>query len=137
MRLLPWALLVCLVSGCVTPVNVDPEVPLRDIHRLSDDELVTAISDTKHRRYAPASNVYITALLEEAFERNPDWSAEVRKRIANQAVWLNMTKLHLLLSRGRPSDVNRSIGSWGVHEQWVYRGWIAYLEDGILTSLQD
>ncbi len=43
-------------------------------------------------------------------------------------------------SWGRPSDINRSVGSWGVHEQWVYRALIApystryiYFENGILT----
>ena len=40
-------------------------------------------------------------------------------------------------SLGPPSDVNRSVGSWGTHEQWVYDGLYAYFDNGILTSWQD
>lgn len=39
---------------------------------------------------------------------------------------------------GEPSEINRSSGSWGVHEQWVYGvGSYLYFEDGILTSIQN
>jgi len=45
-------------------------------------------------------------------------------------------------SWGIPDDVNRSVDSWGVHEQWVYEGanfnnTYLYFENGILTSYQD
>lgn len=41
-------------------------------------------------------------------------------------------------SWGQPDDINRSIGIWGVHEQWVY-GFDTYLyfEDGVLTAIQN
>ena len=40
---------------------------------------------------------------------------------------------------GIPDDINRSVGSWGTHEQWVYRerGLYLYFEDNVLTSWQD
>ena len=39
---------------------------------------------------------------------------------------------------GRPEKINRSTGSWGVHEQWVYGdGNYLYMEDGILSSIQN
>jgi len=38
---------------------------------------------------------------------------------------------------GFPDDVNRSTGSWGVHEQWVYGSNYFYFENGILTAWQD
>jgi hypothetical protein len=42
-------------------------------------------------------------------------------------------------SRGKPQKNNRSIGAWGVHEQWVYQYARIYLyfENGKLTSWQD
>ena len=42
-------------------------------------------------------------------------------------------------SVGKPDDINRSTGSWGVHEQWVYsqRKLYLYFENGKLTSTQD
>lgn len=38
---------------------------------------------------------------------------------------------------GSPYDINKTIGSWGIHEQWVYDGSYLYFEDGILTSIQN
>ena len=40
-------------------------------------------------------------------------------------------------SWGKPDDINRSVGPWGVHEQWVYGYKYLYFEDGSLTSWQD
>lgn len=41
------------------------------------------------------------------------------------------------LSWGEPRDINKSIGSWGVHEQWCYSGSYLYFENGRLTSIQN
>ena len=40
---------------------------------------------------------------------------------------------------GPPDDINRSSGSWGVHEQWVYRqkNLYLYFENGMLESWQN
>lgn len=39
---------------------------------------------------------------------------------------------------GTPDDINRSSGSWGVHEQWCYDwGGYLYMENGKLTSIQN
>ncbi|MGR3303315.1 MAG: hypothetical protein ACUZ8I_12540 [Candidatus Scalindua sp.] len=37
-----------------------------------------------------------------------------------------------------PDKINRSVGSWGVHEQWIFEehNMYLYLEDGFLTSWQ-
>jgi hypothetical protein len=41
-------------------------------------------------------------------------------------------------SWGEPNSINRSVGKWGVHEQWVYEGGdYLYFENGKLTSLQN
>ena len=58
-----------------------------------------------------------------------------------------MPKSAVIASWGDPVDINRSVGSWGVHEQWVYSfssgstiGYklkYLYFEDEILTSFQD
>lgn len=50
-------------------------------------------------------------------------------------------------SLGRPTDINRTINSWGTREQWVYREYLSelheyiteyyYFENGILTAIQD
>ena len=50
-----------------------------------------------------------------------------------------MTDEMAIESLGRPQENNRTVGSWGVHEQWVYRNGdlFVYFENGILTSWQD
>ena len=50
-----------------------------------------------------------------------------------------MTKEMVIESIGKPDDINRTVGSWGVHEQWVYdkRGLYIYFKNGKVTSFQD
>ena len=63
----------------------------------------------------------------------------VGMRILKREIWLGMTDAMARDSWGSPSDINRSVGSWGVHEQWVYNRYDAYLyfENGKLNSWQD
>lgn len=60
-------------------------------------------------------------------------------RIFNKQFWIGMTTEMARESIGYPNSNNRSVGSWGNHEQWVYkeRDLILYFENGILTSWQD
>ena len=48
-----------------------------------------------------------------------------------------MTDEMAVVALGSPKDINRSVGSWGTHEQWVYDGEYLYFENGKLTSWQD
>ncbi len=62
--------------------------------------------------------------------------------IYNRQIWLGMTDEMARVSRGKPNDINRSVGSWGVHEQWIYKkgkydSYYLYFENGKLTSWQD
>ncbi|MBP9940073.1 MAG: DUF4124 domain-containing protein [Comamonas sp.] len=61
---------------------------------------------------------------------------------ANQQVMRGMTKDQVTMAWGNPTDINRTIGSYGVHEQWVYRrghgsAQYVYFENGVVTSIQD
>lgn len=59
-------------------------------------------------------------------------------KIFNRKIWLGATKEMVIESWGKPDEVNRSIGVWGVHEQWVYdNNQYIYFENGVLTSWQD
>ncbi|EMQ93772.1 hypothetical protein D778_01533 [Xanthomarina gelatinilytica] len=51
--------------------------------------------------------------------------------------WIGMNREMATISLGRPKDINRTVGSWGVHEQWVYDGIYLYFENGKLTSYQN
>jgi hypothetical protein len=52
-------------------------------------------------------------------------------------ITIGMNKEMIIDILGEPKDINRDIGSWGVHEQWVYEKKYLYFENGILTSWQD
>ena len=65
------------------------------------------------------------------------WDPDVIEKIKNHKVAIGMNKKQILLSWGQPDDINRSVGSWGVHEQWIYGSKYLYLENDILTSFQD
>src|SRR5690606_4381562 len=64
---------------------------------------------------------------------------EIGEKLFKGYYWLGMTDEMTKASLGSPSDINRSVGSWGVHEQWVYRSRKLYLyfENGILKSYQN
>ena len=61
------------------------------------------------------------------------------KMISEGRFAVGMTKDMLIESIGRPNDINRTVGSWGVHEQWVYDIYDLYIyfENGKVTSFQD
>jgi len=81
---------------------------------------------------------------EEISSEWPSWSMRDCERVAAHRVWIGMSRAMARLSLGEPSKVNRSVYSWGTHEQWVYRErpWnylecYLYFRNGILTSWQD
>ena len=57
--------------------------------------------------------------------------------IKKKHIHLGMTSCMAAASWGYPERVNRSVGSYGVHEQWIYSANYVYFEDGVLTSWQD
>ncbi|TAE40874.1 MAG: hypothetical protein EAY66_01765 [Sphingobacteriales bacterium] len=58
--------------------------------------------------------------------------------IADGKVAVGMTKEMCIASWGRPQDINRTTGTFGVHEQWVYnlKSYL-YFEKDILTTIQN
>lgn len=61
----------------------------------------------------------------------------VYEKLKKGYYWIGMTEEMALISLGSPNDNNRSVGSWGVHEQWVYNGLYLYFENGKLKSYQN
>jgi hypothetical protein len=60
-------------------------------------------------------------------------------RIIENQYWIGMTGEMAKESLGYPDQNNRSVGNWGVHEQWVYSEYdiFLYFENGKLTSYQN
>ncbi len=63
---------------------------------------------------------------------------DIQQLINSREIRLGMTKEQVLLSWGKPASINRSVGTWGVNEQWCYGSkTYLYFENAILTSFQD
>jgi hypothetical protein len=62
---------------------------------------------------------------------------EVYSKLKNRHYWIGVTKEMAIVSLGTPSEINKTIGSWGVHEQWVYSNIFLYFENGSLSSYQN
>lgn len=74
-------------------------------------------------------------------EAHPDLNLVTKQCILENKIRLGMTKEEVVASWGKPRDINKTVGSWGVHEQWIYgefpHSTYLYFENGILTSWQD
>ncbi len=70
---------------------------------------------------------------------NASFSGNTAKRLLNGEAWLGMTKEMLILSRGYPDHVSRTVSGAGVREQWFYPllGVVYFFEEGVLTAWQD
>lgn len=68
---------------------------------------------------------------------NPDIPEKYKKAIDDGKVLLGMSADMVRASWGESEKINRSVGNWGVHEQWIYGSKYLYFENGILTSWQE
>lgn len=60
------------------------------------------------------------------------------QKILEHKLWIGMTKQMLLDSWGSPlNGINKTVGTFGIHEQWCYSDTYVYIENGIVTSFQD
>ncbi|CAM9968829.1 unnamed protein product [Chrysoparadoxa australica] len=71
---------------------------------------------------------------EKDAEYSKKYGQETYQKLKEGYYWIGMNKEMATISIGTPNDINKSVGSWGVHEQWVYDSLNLYFEDGILTS---
>ncbi len=68
-------------------------------------------------------------------------SQRFKNAILNGQIMLGMSKEMMIASWGQPSDINKSVGSYGGHEQWVYDysffQYFVYFDNGVITSWQE
>lgn len=70
--------------------------------------------------------------------RGRNWSKNIWDLVKTNHVQIGMTPDMVRMSWGDPEDINRTIYSFGVHEQWVYgSGCYVYFEDGKVTTIQN
>ena len=68
-----------------------------------------------------------------------EYGLKLAYKLNSGSYWRGMTKKMAIDGVGKPDEINKTTGSWGIHEQWVYRKKNIYLyfENGKLTSYQD
>jgi len=76
-------------------------------------------------------------LIKDKIISSKSWSKEMKQLIKDGKIKIGMTQEMVLLSWGQPKDVNKMVGEWGVHEQWVYGTNYLYFENGVLSSYQN
>lgn len=84
---------------------------------------------------------YIGTMLSEIlFSVNPrsvyKWSDKVWTAISNNKLLDNMTREQVILSWGKPADINTYQSSSLTYEQWIYSGAYLYFWNGRLSSAQ-
>lgn len=71
-------------------------------------------------------------------QNHPNLSSQDRKDILAGNIRIGMTREMVIASWGEPKDINRTVGTYGVHEQFIYySGTYVYIQNGKLTSWQD
>lgn len=85
----------------------------------------------------------------ESFDKNAKkWGKNTAYSILHKEVHIGWSQEKCRASWGEPTHINRSTGSWGIHEQWVYRyeypatgmapdTKYLYFENGKLSSYDD
>lgn len=85
-----------------------------------------------HKGYLNSTNRKAHNLYKKYFWDKYDCVSVAQKRIK-----IGMNKQMVTEAWGHPYDINKSIYSFGVHEQWVYSSSYVYFEDGLVTAIQN
>ncbi len=134
-------LIICLAS-CAAPPKAVEDLRTLSIAQLLDEVDRAKATPEDYLGWGPKTKVkYLLDLRKELVSRYPDWPKEIREVVVEGRIWITMTEEQVLVGWGRPLDINRSFGSWGVHEQWVYgslgaRAYV-YFENGKVRSISD
>lgn len=97
----------------------------------------TAIKRIMEPRNVSEEEMEASRLVLDEFYRRGG-TVEDHYLIIKGSVRIGMSATAAACSWGRPEDINRSVYSFGVHEQWVYGGGnYLYFEDNVLTAIQN
>ena len=127
-KLLIFILCVALV-GCTTA-------------HIYTREQVNAMTDEQIIQIFPTANEDLrTWFRDELISRDPQWAEKVPQEVVERSIVIGLTKEQVGMSWGKPTDINKTVSTWGVREQWVYRKfrktYYLYFENGVLKSWQE
>ena len=86
-----------------------------------------------------ATKLQEKAAREDYVSAHPALAPHIIEAILKEQIIRGMSQEDVKVSWGAPERTNRTVGAWGVHEQWVYKSttYFLYFENGILTSWQE
>lgn len=121
------AIVIALSFGCA-------HSPLR-LSMMSAEALKEEPTISLAKAYGYGKNKDIRAEL----ERRKVFSKREWKAIDEEKIFRGMSTAALYASWGQPYRTNRSVGSWGVHTQHIFRnycGEYVYTKNGLVSSWQ-
>lgn len=133
---LPTTLLTAIlaIGGCAGSPYQLSKMSREQLSTVSDDQLIRALTNDFSRT---------DTILQEAKMRKLISDDEV-SLIQRKSIKIGMSELALIASWGDPTTVNKSVGSYGTHKQYVYGGYsryssptYVYVENGQVTSWQE
>lgn len=98
--------------------------------RAEEDRIRAAIRDAEAMKLESERVV-----LERKYIRK--YGASTYNKLKAGKIWIGITREMAIIALGGPSEINRTVGLWGIHEQWVYKSVYLYFENGKLSSYQD
>ena len=120
-----------LTSALSVDSNNKEIIDLRTKYQSNIDAKAKADADAKAIANAKAAKEYD--------EQQAKKAEEAKQKRKSEGVRIGMTKDEVLGSSwGQPKSVNKTTGSYGTNEQWVYEGNnYLYFKNGILTTIQN
>jgi len=127
-------LLLLSVSGCPGSPFQLAHMNANQLTSVTDEQLLQALTTQIKPR---------ELMIDEAKRRG--WLTDDEIELVKQKkIRIGMSERALKISWGYPSDINRTVGSFGVHKQCVYGTYsgyssptYVYVENGKVTSWQD
>ena len=126
---------VCIdsICGILHEVWINKNDKIRKFIKAKDDEQKALKKLVREQKYKKEEDEL--AALENKYKKK--YGEKFYNELKEGKFWIGMTKEMAIIALGEPDDINKTVGSWGVHEQWIYNKLYIYFENGKLTSYQN
>ena len=126
---------VCIdsICGIMHEVWINKNDKIRKFIKAKDDEQKALKKLVREQKYKKEEDEL--AALENKYKKK--YGEKFYNELKEGKFWIGMTKEMAIIALGEPDDINKTVGSWGVHEQWIYNKLYIYFENGKLTSYQN
>jgi predicted nuclease with TOPRIM domain len=126
---------VCINAFCgyVSDVWIQRSPKINELIKVKDAER-EAFERLKHETEMKKDKIEYAEIEKQNLKK---YGKVIYDKLKKGSYWIGMTDDMAMISLGYPNDINRSVGSWGVNEQWVYDGKYLYFENGKMSSYQN